>query len=319
MPLIGHAAAVATLREAAIGNRLHHAWLIAGPEGVGKARFAEAAALWLLAGAGSDGLAVEAEHPVARLIAAGSHPDFKRLERLTKERSDDRARSISIDHVRALQPLFATTPSLSPRRVVIIDAIDDLERAGANALLKNLEEPPAGTTFLLVSHAPGRLLPTILSRCRMLRLARLDEADTRMVLRAELPDAPPAEIEALTRIADGAPGQAVRFAGLDIAGLDVAIERIVTSGDATTGLRVALARALGTKAAQARYEAFLERSTARIAMAARQGGAGMAEAIALWRQARDIADRAVHLPLDPQVTVFEIASLLARLMLAKEA
>ena len=106
-----------------------------------------------------------------------SHPDFKLLERLPKANSEELARSITVDQVRGLQPLFATTPSLSPRRVVLIDAIDDLERSAANALLKNLEEPPAGTIFLLVSHAPGRLLPTIRSRCRLLRFDPLDDDD----------------------------------------------------------------------------------------------------------------------------------------------
>ncbi|WP_174275403.1 AAA family ATPase, partial [Sphingomonas bacterium] len=185
--LIGHDDAVAAFREAARSDRLHHSWLLAGPQGVGKASFAQLAARWLLAGA-PEGFAIADEHPSARLLAAGSHPDFKLLERLTKDKSEERARSIGVDQVRALQPLFATTPSLSQRRVVVIDAIDDLERSAANALLKNLEEPPVGTIFLLVSHAPGRLLPTIRSRCRLLRFGRLGAAQCETVLRRVLPD-----------------------------------------------------------------------------------------------------------------------------------
>lgn len=317
--IYGHQDAIGALREAALTDRLHHAWLIAGPQGIGKATFADAAALWLLARAAGppfadDGFSVPADHPIASLIAAGSHPDFRRLARLAKDKSDDLARSISVDQVRRLQPLFASTPSLSPRRVVVIDAIDDLERNAANALLKNLEEPPAGTVFLLVSHAPGRLLPTIRSRCRMLRLAPLDEADTAAVLRAALGAADVREVEDLVRIAEGAPGNALRFAGLDIAALDAAIERLAIHGDPTNSLRVALGKTLGLKAAQPRYEAFLERAPARIATAARaRPVAALGETVALWRQARDIADRAVHQSADPQMTVFEIAGLVAKL------
>src|SRR3546814_9971580 len=92
--------------------------------------------------------------------------DMRVLEREVRERTGDRAAGISIDQVRALQPLLQSTPALSPWRAIIVDSIDDLARAAANALLKSLEEPPPATIFLLVSHAPGRLLPTIRSRCR---------------------------------------------------------------------------------------------------------------------------------------------------------
>jgi DNA polymerase-3 subunit delta' len=251
------------------------------------------------------------------LLEAGSHPDFKILQRLPRANSEDLARSITVDQVRSLQPLFATTPSLSSRRVVVIDAIDDMERGGANALLKNLEEPPAGTIFLLVSHAPGRLLPTIRSRCRIVRLGPLDDAHVRLVLRRALPEAETSEIDSLVRVAAGVPGNALRFAGLDIAALDQAIDTLAARGDASNALRTALGRTLATKSAQPRYEAFLERAPSRIARAARAGRADMGATVALWRQARDIADRAVRQSLDPQLTVVEIAGLVAKLAQAE--
>jgi DNA polymerase-3 subunit delta' len=317
MAIVGHAVEGDTFRSAVLADRLHHAWLLTGPEGVGKATFARAAALWMLAYAAEpepvgEGFAVPSDHRVSHLFHAGSHPDFRILRRLTKEKSEDLARSISIDQVRTLQPMFATSPSLSPRRVVLIDAVDDLERGGANALLKNLEEPPAGTIFLLVSHAPGRLLPTIRSRCRLLRFSGLEEAESAQVLRAALPESDAGEIAALARIAAGAPGQALRFAGLDIAALDQAIDRLAREGDPTGVQRLVLAKQLSGKASQARYEAFLERAPGRIAASAREGG-DIAHKVALWTQARSIADGAVRLSMDAQTTVFEVAGLLAKL------
>lgn len=317
--LRGHDAAVAAFLAAAGGGRLHHAWLLAGPQGVGKASFAEAASRRLLAeGSGhpiaTAGLDVPADHPTARLLEAGSHPDFRRLERMFREKTGDYARNISVDQVRGLQGLFATTASFSTRRVVVIDAVDDLERGAANALLKSLEEPPPDSLFLLVSHAPGRLLPTIRSRCRLLRFAPLGDDVMTSVLHDALPDADAAEIRALVQAGEGSPGRALRFAGLDIAGLDQMIDRLIREGDPTNAVRSTLARTLSAKSAQPRYEAFLERVPGHIAAhAGRHSGARLAAAIAVWEQVRAVAENAVRLSLDPQATVFELAGLLATL------
>jgi DNA polymerase-3 subunit delta' len=114
-------------------------------------------------------------------------------------------------------------------------------------------------------------------------------------------------------VADGAPGNALRFAGLDIAGLDAAIEKLAMHGDASNALRTVLGRTLALKSAQERYQAFLERAPSRIAAEAKQGRGDMGATVALWRQARDIADRAVRQSMDPQLTVVEIAGLVAKL------
>ena len=314
----GHDAALAAF-HAARGGRLHHAWLLAGPRGIGKASFAHAAALSLLAeGAGHAAvdptLAVPDGSPTASLIDAGSHPDLMLLERLWREKTSDHARSITVDQVRSLQRLFATTATYSERRVVIVDAADDLQKEGANALLKNLEEPPPGAIFLLVSHAPAALLPTIRSRCRMLRFGSLDDTAMGQALGAALPDADDAEIAALVRTGGGAPGRAIRHAGLDVAGLDAAMAALVARGDPRNVGRVALAQALGLKAAQPRYEAFLRRVPSHIAGVARgRRGSALGEAITLWENARALADSAVPLSLDPQATVFELGGMLAAL------
>jgi len=208
--LLGHDDAIAAFMEAAHGRRLHHAWLLTGPKGIGKGTFALHAARRLLAEAAGPpvdlpGLGVPADHPIAALIDAGSHPDLMRLERLTDEKSGSTARSITIDQIRSLQRLFATTGSYSERRIVIIDAVDDLERGGANALLKNLEEPPVGSLFLLVSHSPGRLLPTIRSRCRTLQFRPLADDVMTTILRRELPNTASSEIAGLIEAGEGPP------------------------------------------------------------------------------------------------------------------
>ncbi|WP_375395289.1 DNA polymerase III subunit delta' [uncultured Sphingomonas sp.] len=322
MGVVGNRAAQAAFRTALSGVSMHHAWLIAGQEGIGKASFAKVAAMRMLAeSAGTRGLADGFDVPVGdrtrSLIEAGSHPDFRLLRRLPKdpEKPDqDLARSITIAQVRGLQPMFATTPSMGAARIVVIDAIDDLERAGANALLKNLEEPPAGTIFLLVSHAPGRLLPTIRSRCRLLRFEALNDDDAASAIRSARPEASDDEVASLVRAGDGSPGRGLRFAGLDIAGLDAAIDAIAADGDPDNARRVKLAKALGGKAAQPRYEAFLDRAPTIIARLAqsRQGGA-LAQAIDAHARARDLSGAAIGLSLDAQATVFEMAGIVAGL------
>jgi DNA polymerase-3 subunit delta' len=320
--IVGHAAPEAAFLGALRGGSLHHAWLFAGPEGVGKARFAHAVAARMLAEASGGsplpaGLEIPDDHPTRRLIEAGAHPDLRVLGRLVKVGDTGQetiARSISIDQVRSLQPMFATTPALGARRVVVIDAIDDLERGGANALLKNLEEPPAGTIFLLVSHAPGRLLPTIRSRCRLLRFGGLSDGEMHRVLSAALPETDEQDLRGAIEAGGGAPGRALRFAGLDVASLDGAIERMIRSGDPGNAERSRLAQSLSAKAAQPRYEAFLDRAPAALAAAARtRSGADLALALDAHRDARELAGTAIGLSLDPQATVFEMAGILARL------
>jgi DNA polymerase-3 subunit delta' len=324
-PLYGHDAAVAGFRDSLDSGRLHHAWLLAGPEGIGKALFAEKAALRVLAqGQGavdSPGLDVPDSHPAARLVAAGSHPDLMKLERLVKETSStgELARSVSVDQVRGLQRLFSTTASMSPWRVVIIDAIDDLERNAANALLKNLEEPPPHSLFLLVSHAPERLLPTIRSRCRQIRLSPLSTDAMTSALRSAAPDAGDAEIAELVKAGQGSPGRALAWRGLDISGLDRAMEALAREGDPTNARRAALAQALSLKSAQPRYEAFLARAPSFIAEAAKgRSGAALAEALRLWERAQGLASSARGLSLETESVVFELCGMLAALAPVRE-
>jgi DNA polymerase-3 subunit delta' len=314
--LYGNLAARQAFSAAIDSGSLHHGWIFAGPEGVGKAQFAMLAARRLLAGPGQpDDFAIPPGDRAQHLIDAGSHPDLKLLQRLPRDEKKPEqglARSIRVDQVRELDHFLGVKATYSDRRVVVIDTADDLERPGAsNALLKNLEEPPSGTVFLLISHAPGRLLPTIRSRCRMLRFEALDDAE----MRAALVDAGVAsdEIEELIRVGQGSPARALAMAGLDVAGLDKALSELA-KGDPTNAVRAELARSLSLKAAQERYEAFLERAPSFIAAEARtRSGEALRTALDAHDAARNLAASALGLSLDAQGTVFEMAGLVARL------
>lgn len=310
--LVGNDVARAAIAAADAAGNLHHAWLITGAEGLGKASYARQAAEVLLARAAGDHAG-----RTAAMIAAGAHPDYRLLAKLPVDPDKPEkgvARSITIGQIRGLAPMLAVKPSMSDRRVIVIDAIDDLERPAANALLKSLEEPPAGTIFLLVSHAPGRLLPTIRSRCRLLRFDTLDDDGVETVLRGALPQASTGELAALIRAGAGSPGRALRFAGLDLAAIDTALDAIARDGDPTNQHRVKLAKSLSAKAAQPRYEAFLERVPAFIAERSRVlTGATLRDALDAYGAATDLARASLAQTLDAGTTVFEMGGLVARL------
>jgi DNA polymerase III subunit delta' len=197
---------------------------------------------------------------------------------------------------------------------VIIDSIDDLERTAANALLKTLEEPPAGTIFLLVSHAAGRLLPTIRSRCCLLRFAPLDDATMTSFVLANMPGNDPSDRTHIIAAAKGLPGAALKAASLDMASVEEVLRTLATKGDPTNAIRFALGKSLSAKASQKRYEAFLLRAPQFIAATARErNGDALAEALATWDEAKDLAQNAVQASLDPQTVIFALASHIAAL------
>lgn len=212
--LVGQNAAVAAFQTAVASGRLHHGWLITGPRGTGKATLAWAIARWLLAETGSADLSVPDDHPVARRLRAMSEP---RLH-LVRRTLDDKGRlrgEIVVDDIRKLLSFFHMSAAEGGRRVAIIDAADDMNTAAANAVLKMLEEPPTGAVLLLIAHQPARLLPTIRSRCRELRLMPLSPEDMATALAPLKVPGDPARLAAL---AAGSVGEALRLAGQD--GLD---------------------------------------------------------------------------------------------------
>ena len=190
-------------------GRLHHAWLLAGVEGSGKATFAYRAARRLL-GAVPDPsrgpLGARPDDPVSKLISAQSHPDLLVMERLVE--GGKTKKSISVDQARDLPEFFSKSPSQAQYRVAIIDAADDLNINAANALLKILEEPPQRGVLLLVTHAPGRLLATIRSRCRRLTFPIWStEAITDLL--SSRADMQPDDAAYVARMAGGSPGTAL--------------------------------------------------------------------------------------------------------------
>jgi DNA polymerase III subunit delta' len=296
---------------------LHHAWLIAGPKGVGKATFARQAATRVLAEAAGPaidaaGLDTPDDHRIARLVEAGSHPDLRWLERLANEKTNNLARNITVDQVRSLGDLFDLTPALSPWRVVVMDSIDDLEKSAANALLKMLEEPPANTIFFLVSHAPGRLLPTIRSRCRRLDFQTLDDDAMASVLAKALPQQKDFQRARVIAAAGGSAGRALALAELDLISLEEKALKILRHGDPTNGRRSDLALELGKRGAGDRYSAFLEILPSVIAREARElSGAPRQRAVEAYSRARELAAVAPRLSLDPSSTVFQLGGILA--------
>lgn len=311
----GHDQAIERFLGAWRSGAMHHAWLLIGPRGLGKASFARAAALRLLAEAAGpapdgEGIDTSETHPTAHLINAGSHPDFRLLERIENKTGTALQRNISVDQVRELGDLFSVTPAMSDWRVVVIDAADDLEASGANALLKMLEEPPAKCIFLLVSHVPGRLLPTIRSRCTRLEFLALGDDVMASVLAEQ--GIEPAKIEELVRRAGGSPGKALSYAALDLAPLHDQALAIMRSGDPVNERRSKLAQALALKAAGERYAAFLQIVPTMIADEARTlDGPARLRALDAYKRARETCLLAPRLSFDAGATVFQLGTILA--------
>ena len=213
--LIGHDAAEAIFLSAWLGRRIPHAWLIAGPEGVGKATLAFRIARFVLAGGEGESLALAEDHPVYRRVASGGHSDLLTLSRDLQGTGPTTV--IGVDAVRAAGEFAHLTAGEGAWRVLIVDSADDLNASAANALLKLLEEPSDKTLILLVSYSPWRLLATIRSRCCRLPLRRLPDDAMGDILRPAVPDA--GDLGRLLAIAEGSPGRA--FSLLQADGLDL--------------------------------------------------------------------------------------------------
>jgi DNA polymerase-3 subunit delta' len=220
MRLTDHAEAEAALLDSFNSGKLPHAWLLAGPRGIGKATLAHRFARFLLAGDHGGGLFggaptsldVDARAPAAQRLIAGGHADMRSVEIGYNERTGRRRTEIVVDDVRDLGQFMRLTPAEGGWRVAVIDAADEMNRAATNAVLKLLEEPPPRAVLMLVAHAPGSLLPTIRSRCRRLTMKALSEDTVVALLGEYMPTLPGDERAVLARLSDGSIGRALEFA-----------------------------------------------------------------------------------------------------------
>jgi len=227
--LLGQESAERALLEAALSGRLAHAWLLSGPRGVGKATLAYRFARFLLAGEGASqgglfgeapaGLALDPAHPVFRRVASGGHPDLRTIVRGINPRTGRLRSEIVVDDVRDAVAFLRLTPAEGGWRVVIVDGAEDMNRNAGNALLKVLEEPPPRAVLILVSHAPGRLLPTVRSRCRRLDVKALPPAIVDDWLSRRMTELSEGDRAIVAGLAEGSIGRALALAeagGIDL-------------------------------------------------------------------------------------------------------
>ncbi|MFN4192729.1 MAG: DNA polymerase III subunit delta' [Tabrizicola sp.] len=237
--LRGQSAAEAEFLRAWRSGRLHHAWMLTGPKGVGKATLAWRLARFLLATPAEDGgmfappppdtLDIPADHPIARRLLQGAEPRHFLLRRGPNEKETALSQVISVEEVRKMKSFFALSAADGGQRTAIIDSLDEMNTAAANALLKLLEEPPANVTFLLVAHQPARLLPTIRSRCRELRLSPLAPPDLADALTQAGGEIAPEDRTALAELSGGSVGEAFRLSNLDGLKLYAALVRLFST------------------------------------------------------------------------------------------
>jgi DNA polymerase-3 subunit delta' len=292
------------LYHAASSGRLHHAWLIGGQAGIGKATLAYRFARWLLAGARSADLSVPVTHPAFKRVAANTHADLLSIERRFDDKRKKMQSEIVIDTVLEVGKFLRLTAGEGGWRVVVVDGAEEMNRNAANALLKLLEEPPKRAILLLVSHAPGRLLPTIRSRCRTLTLAALADDEVAGLLGAQAPALSRADAARIARLSEGSIGRALTLAeenGVAIAGL---VDEVLAGA-------VAPARAQAVADTLARsedgYEVFMSLLRSGLAAAtraaARRNQAGLSRRVGLWEEFGKLERDVQNLNLDKRAAI----------------
>ncbi len=287
--LFGHEEAELQVLSAWRSGRLHHGWLLTGPDGIGKATLAFRIARRLLAGlpdAAADTLWVDPAAPVFRRVAASAHADLLTIERAFDPVRKRMRQQIAVDDVRRLAGFMALTPAEGGWRVVVIDGADDLNTASANALLKTLEEPPPRAILLLTCAAPGRLPPTIRSRVRRLRLNPLPQDAMDRAMALVLPDTPPDQRARLAALAEGSPGRALLLAEAEGLRLAALVDEVIAELPTLSPARAyAVADALGR--GDDAFSTFMDLLRAAVAGAVREDAragrmASLAAPVSVW-------------------------------------
>ncbi|PHP65862.1 DNA polymerase III subunit delta' [Zhengella mangrovi] len=296
--LVGHDEAACRFATSWRTGKMHHGALVTGPQGIGKATLAFHLAFHMLTQrdrphAPDTLVPPAAGHPVWRQIASGAHPSVLHLTRPPRDTGGGFKNFITVDEIRRLGHFLSMTSHDGSWRIVIVDAAEQMNTAAANALLKNLEEPPRDTLFVLISHSPGRLLPTIRSRCQVHRLRPLGDDDLMAAMGALSEDVPPdAGARAkLVQLAEGSVRRALlltRHGGLDVA---QAVDKVLDSARFDTGEAIRIGQALAARDAEIALDLFNRHVTDRLGRdavsAAQAGDTPMANRLAgLWEEAR---------------------------------
>jgi DNA polymerase III subunit delta' len=316
--LVGQADALVRAGRAIRAGRPPGAWLIAGPPGVGKATLAYRIARYMLrygaTAQGPEDLSVAPNDPVSFQVAAGAHPGLLVLKRGLND-AGKLMTVLGVDEIRKLAGFFGMTSGAGGWRVAIVDTADDMNDAAANALLKALEEPPSRAMLMLLANAPGRLLPTIRSRCQRLDLKPLDDGELEAELSKRLGDTGETERAMLVRLSGGSLGAALALASEDGLALAADAARLIESAAApdvaaTFALADRLSRAAG---GTERFGEFLLQILAdRIRARALAGGAELGRWTALLERLKGNFGRAEALHLDARQTILSASRALAQ-------
>jgi DNA polymerase-3 subunit delta' len=321
--LLGHEAAEQIWSQARASGRLHHAWLITGSQGIGKATLAYRLARSLLAGRRpGESLYLDPADPVFRRIAAGTHAGLMTVERSLDEKTKRMRREIVVDEVREVTQFLRRTAGEGGWRVVVVDGAEEMNPNAANALLKLLEEPPAGALLLLVCHAPGLLPATIRSRCRRLRLAPLSIADVETLLARSLPELSPQERAQMAALGEGSIGRALALAAGDGPAMAGQVARVLAA--MPKGLQ-ALEVADAVARDEAGFSLFMDLLRQAIGSAVRKGARGAPDSHqarllqlrsieawgGVWQALTEIQDETERFALDRRQAVLAGLSLMA--------